>query len=81
MHGHFTVDVEIIRDLVSLVHNVTCYVLDEFSDRMKDIQAKTIVYKIDRSDFLIIYPPDKFLQVQVILLFFKGHMMQYSIYY
>ena len=51
LHGHFTGNVEIVRELVSLGHNVTCYVLDEFADRLKDIGAKLVVYSIDKSDF------------------------------
>ena len=51
LHGHFTGTVEIVKELVSLGHNVTCYVLDEFADRLKDIGAKLIVYSIDKSDF------------------------------
>ena len=49
--GHFTGSVEIVRDLVSLGHNVTCYVLDEFANRLKDIGAKLVIIQIDRSDF------------------------------
>ena len=50
-HGHFTGSVEIVRELVSLGHNVTCYVLDEFEDRIKDVGAKIKIYTVDRSDF------------------------------
>ena len=27
LHGHFTGSVELVRELVSIGHNVTCYVL------------------------------------------------------
>ena len=32
--GHFTGSVEIVRELSSLGHNVTCYVLDEYEERI-----------------------------------------------
>ena len=43
--------VEIVRDLVLLGHNVTCFVLDEFEDRLKDVGAKIISYSVDRSKY------------------------------
>ena len=55
LHGHFTGTVEIVRELVSLGHNVTCLVSDEFKDRIKDVGAKIVAYSIDRSKFNI--PP------------------------
>ena len=51
LHGHFPGTVEIVKQLVSLGHNVTCYVLDEFVDRIKNVGAKIIEYTIDRSKF------------------------------
>ena len=57
LHGHFTGSVEIVRELVSLGHNVTCYVIDQFGERMKDVGAKVVVYNVDRSDFSKILPP------------------------
>ena len=51
LHGHFTGDVEIIKQLVSLGYNVTCYVLDTFAERLKNSGAKIEVLNIDRSDF------------------------------
>ena len=57
LHGHFTGSVEIVRELVSLGHNVTCYVIDQFGDRIKDVGAKIVVYNIDRSDFSKILSP------------------------
>ena len=56
LHGHFTGDVEIIRELISLGHNVTCMVLDEFENRIKDIGAKLIVINFDRANCKL--PPD-----------------------
>ena len=42
LQGHFTGSVEIVRELVSLGHNVTCYVLDEFADRLKNFKNTLI---------------------------------------
>ena len=53
LDGHFTGSVEIVKDLVSLGYYVTCYVLDEFADRIKDVEAKIVVYTVDRSKFRI----------------------------
>ena len=57
LHGHFTGSVEIVRELSSLGHNVTVYVLDDFKDRMKDVGAKVISYIVDRSDYKKFFPP------------------------
>jgi len=51
LHGHFPGTVEIVKQLVSLGHNVTCYVLDEFVERIKNVGAKIIEFTIDRSSF------------------------------
>ena len=56
LHGHFTGDVEIIKQLVSLGYNVTCYVLDTFAERLKNSGAKLQVLNVDRSDFKKIPP-------------------------
>ena len=48
--GHFTGSVEIVRELSSLGHNVTCYVLDEYEERMKNVGAKVVAYKVDRDE-------------------------------
>ena len=56
--GHFTWSVEIVRELSSLGHNVTCDVLDEYEERIKDVGAKVVAYKIDRNDFKKLIPPD-----------------------
>ena len=58
LHGHFTGSVEIVRELVSLDHNVTCYIIDEFGERMKDVGAKVVIYNVDRSDFSKIISPN-----------------------
>ena len=57
LHGHFTGSVEIVRELSSLGHNVTVYVLDDFKDRMKDVGAKVVAYKADGSDYKKFFPP------------------------
>ena len=38
--GHVSGDKEIVKDLVSLGHNVTCYMLDKFENRFKETGAK-----------------------------------------
>ena len=48
--GHFTASVEIVKELVELGHNVTCFVLDNFSQRLKNTGAKLKIYSIDKSD-------------------------------
>ena len=53
LQGHFTGSVEIVRELVSLGHNVTCYVLDQFADRLKNIGVKIVEYTVDKSKFRI----------------------------
>ena len=56
-HGHFTGSVEIVRELSSLGHNITCYVLDEFEERMKDTGVKVVAYNIDRNEIKKLVPP------------------------
>lgn len=48
--------IEIIKDLIDLGHNITCYILYEFSEKLKETGAKIKSYKIDKSDFNK-YPP------------------------
>ena len=48
--GHFSGCVEIIKDLVSLGHKVTCYVLDTFAERLERTGAILKIYSIDKSD-------------------------------
>ena len=48
--GHFTASVEIVKELVDLGHNVTCFALDNFSQRLKKTGAKLRIYSIDKSD-------------------------------
>ena len=57
LHSHFTGSVEIIRELVSLGHNVTCYVLDEFGERAKGLGARVVVYNVDRDELKKLIPP------------------------
>ena len=45
-HGHVPGMIEVVKDLTSLGHNVTCYVLDKFKDRVKDTGAKLKVFTI-----------------------------------
>ena len=44
LHGHFPGDIEIIKLLVTLGYNVTCYVLDTFAERLKNTGAKIEVF-------------------------------------
>ena len=57
LHGHFTCSVEIVRELASLGHDVTCYVLDEFADRLNDVPVKKVVYSADVSEIAKRLPP------------------------
>ena len=58
LHSHFTGSVEIIRELVSLGHKVTCYVLDEFGERAKGLGARVFVYNVDRDELKKQIPPE-----------------------
>jgi MGT family glycosyltransferase len=57
LHGHFTGSVEVVRELASLGHDVTCYVTDEFADRLNDIPVKKVVYSADVSEVAKKLPP------------------------
>ena len=57
LHGHFTGSVEVVRELASLGHEVTCYVTDEFADRLNDIPVKKVVYSADVSEVAKKLPP------------------------
>ena len=52
--GHIAGLKEIIKDLLALGHNVTCYLLDKFEDRFKGIDVKLKTFDIG-----IIKPPPK----------------------
>ena len=67
--GHFTGTVEIVRELLSLGHNVTCYVLDEYEERMKDTGAKVIAYKVDRNEIKKLKPPNALPIIDNVFLF------------
>ena len=67
--GHFTGSVEIVRELSSLGHNVTCYVLDEYEERMKDTGAKVIAYKVDRNEIKKLRPPNTLPIIDNVFLF------------
>ena len=56
LHGHFTGSVEIVKQLVSMGYNVTCYVLDSFAERLSNAGAKLEILKLDLSDFETKYP-------------------------
>ena len=44
--GHITGIVEIIKDLTTLGHSVTCYVLDKYKDRLENTNAKQKVFSL-----------------------------------
>lgn len=52
LHGHFTGSVEVVRELAALGHEVTCYVTEEFADRLNDIPVKKVVYSTEIEDFI-----------------------------
>ena len=52
--GHIAGLNEIIKDLISLGHNITCYLLDKFVPRLKDSGAKIKTFTIGK----IVLPPD-----------------------
>ena len=56
LHGHFTGSVEVVKQLVSFGFEVTCYVLDTFADRIKNVGAKIETLNLDLSDFKEKYP-------------------------
>ena len=56
LQGHFTGTVEVVKQLVSLGYNVTCYVLDTFAERINNVGAKLEILKLDLSDFHTRYP-------------------------
>ena len=51
---HIAGMIEIIKDLVSLRHNVTCFVLEKFENRVKNIGAKLKIIPTPH----IILPPN-----------------------
>ncbi|WP_028518261.1 nucleotide disphospho-sugar-binding domain-containing protein [Ruminococcus flavefaciens] len=57
LHGHFTGSVEIVRELASMGHDVTCYVMDEFAARLDDVPVKKVVYSADVSEIAKRLPP------------------------
>lgn len=50
LHGHFTGSVEVVRELSALGYDVTCFVTEEFADRLNDIPVKKVVYSADVSE-------------------------------
>lgn len=57
LHGHFTGSVEVVRELAALGHDITCFVTDEFADRLNDIPVKKVVYSADVSQVAKMLPP------------------------
>ena len=50
MEGHITSTIKLVEDLVSLGHNIFCYVLEDFAERYKNTGAKLKVISIDKTD-------------------------------
>jgi len=57
LHGHFTGCVEVSRELASMGYDVTCYVTDEFADRLNGVPVKKVVYSADVSEIAKRLPP------------------------
>ena len=57
-HGHFTTSVEVVRELVALGYDVTCYVNEEFAPRLNVENVKKVVYSDDVSDMKSFIPAD-----------------------
>lgn len=57
LHGHFTGSVEVVRELAALGHDVTCFVTEEFADRLNDVPVKKVVYSADVSEIAKRLPP------------------------
>ena len=57
LHGHFTGSVEVVRELAALGHDITCFVTDEFADRLNDVPVKKVVYSADVSQVAKMLPP------------------------
>ena len=57
LHGHFTGCVEVSRELASMGYEVTCYVTDEFADRLNGVPVKKVVYSADVSEIAKSLPP------------------------
>ena len=65
--GHIPGMIEIIKDLTSLGHNVTCYILDKFKDRLKNTGTKLKVFSIPP----INVPP--YMQKKAVNIFINGY--------
>ncbi len=57
LHGHFTGSVEVVRELAALGHDVTCFVTDEFANRLNEVPVNKIVYSADVSEVAKKLPP------------------------
>ena len=55
--GHVPAAIEVINDLMSLGHNVTCYILDTFENRFKKTGAKLKPISIGKIELLNGEPP------------------------
>lgn len=48
MEGHITSSIKLVEDLVSLGHNIYCYILDQFVERFKNTGAKLKAFSINK---------------------------------
>ena len=55
--GHIPAAIEVIKDLISLGHNVTCYTLDRFENRFKKTGAKLKPISVGKIDMPNDVPP------------------------
>ncbi len=46
--GHIQASIEVVKDLISLGHSVTCYVLDKYENRLKQTGAKLKIISVGK---------------------------------
>ena len=58
MEGHITSTIKLVEDLVSLGHNIYCYVSEQYAERFKNTGAKLEVFSINKEPLSEISYPD-----------------------
>lgn len=56
--GHITSTIKLVEDLVSLGHNIYCYVSEQYAERFKNTGAKLEVFSINKEPLSEISYPD-----------------------